>query len=111
MRPDMARRSGAGQALALPAPKQPMVAAARALKEVMSVAAIVGLVVGLVWAYVRVDSFLVTDGRFFLPGPPEPGQTSEFFRIEGMNNVSQEQVIRIFGSDFGRSIYLCPLKA
>jgi cell division protein FtsQ len=109
----MARRSGnAGtQVLALPAPKQGVAAAARALKQVVTLAAIIALVLGMVWAYMTIDSFLVTDHRFFLPGPPEPGQASEFFRIEGMSNVTEEQVIRIFGSDFGRSIYLCPLKA
>jgi cell division protein FtsQ len=97
--------------LALPAPKHSAASATRALKQVATVAAIVAVVLGMVWAYMTVDSFLVTDHRFFLPGPPEPGQASEFFRIEGMSNVTEEQVIRIFSADFGRSIYLCPLKA
>lgn len=67
-------------------------------------------IVGAIWLYQTVDNFLVTDSRFFLSGPPEPGQPSEFFRIEGGVNVTDEQVIRIFARDFGRSIYLCPLK-
>jgi cell division protein FtsQ len=107
----MARRSGTAgaQALALPAPKNNPAAIARALKQVVGVAAVVAVMLGLVWAYVTIDNFLVTDQRFALPGPPEPGQTSEFFRIEGISNVTQEQVVRIFGADFGRSVYLCPL--
>ncbi|HYP07056.1 MAG TPA: FtsQ-type POTRA domain-containing protein [Bryobacteraceae bacterium] len=109
----MARRSGAAsaQALALPAPKPRAAAIAQSLKQVVSIAMMVIAALGLVWAYVAVDNFLATDTRFRLPGPPEPGQQSEFFRIEGMDNVTDEQVTRIFATDFGRSIYLCPLKA
>jgi cell division protein FtsQ len=77
----------------------------------VGIALFVTLALGLVWAYVTIENFLVTDHRFMLPGPPEPGQASEYFRIEGMSNVTEEQVVRIFATDFGRSVYLCPLKA
>jgi cell division protein FtsQ len=83
----------------------------RAIKQVVAIAALVMAALGLVWAYVSLDNFLVTDRRFFLPGPPEPGQQSEHFRVEGIDNVTQEQVARVFSADFGRSIYLCPLPA
>jgi cell division protein FtsQ len=108
----MARRSAAAsaQALALPEPQSKAAAIARAMKQVLAVAAMVGAILCCVWLYMTVDSFLVTDQRFFLPGPPDPGQPSEYFRIEGMTNVTEEQVARIFAADFGRSIYLCPLK-
>ena len=109
----MGRRSASAgaQALALPAPKHGSAAIAGALKQVLLVVAFGVAVLGLVWAYMTVENFLVTDQRFALPGPPEPGQTSEFFRVEGMSNVTEEQVVRIFAADFGRSVYLCPLKA
>lgn len=106
----MARRSSsADAALALPTPKRAIAAATRVLGQVVTIALITAAVLGLVWAYMSVEHLLVTDARFFLPGPPEPGQQSEFFRVEGMKNVNQEQVVRIFASDFGRSVYLCPL--
>lgn len=109
----MARRSASAsaQALALPAPAPRGAAIARTLKQVVTIALIVCAVLGLVWAYVALEDFVVTDQRFRLAGPPEPGQQSEFFRIEGIDNVTEEQVLRVFATDFGRSVYLCPLKA
>lgn len=109
----MARRSASAnaQALALPESGRKAASVASAMKQVLAVAMIIAAVLGLVWAYVAVDNFLITDQRFFLPGPPEPGQASEYFQIEGMTNVTDEQVARIFAADFGRSVYLCPLKA
>ena len=60
--------------------------------------------------YLAIDNFLVTDIRFFLPGPPEPGEQSETFQINGVRNVTEEQIVQVFGRDFGRSVFLCPLK-
>jgi hypothetical protein len=91
----MARRSAGAQALALPAPRSNAASIARALRQVVGIALFVTLALGLVWAYVTIENFLVTDHRFMLPGPPEPGQASEYFRIEGMSNVTEEQVVRI----------------
>lgn len=81
----------------------------RGLKQVLMGTMIVCSIIAAFWAYSTVDHFLVSDSRFFLPGPPEPGERSSFFRIEGAKNITDEQVIQVFARDFGRSIYLCPL--
>jgi len=75
----------------------------------MAVLVLAGLL-GIAWAYLSVEEFIVTDSRFYLAGPPDPGLPSEFFRIEGARNVTEAQVIEVFARDFNRSIYLCPLK-
>jgi cell division protein FtsQ len=107
----MGRRSAVatGDALALPSPKRGA-SMLRPVKQFVVAMLIVASVISVFWIYLTVDSFLVKDSRFFLPGPPEPGQRSEFFQIEGNVNVTEEQVVQIFATDFGRSIYLCPLE-
>jgi cell division protein FtsQ len=82
----------------------------RALKQFLAAVLLVGAILSVTWLYLAVDRFVVSDSRFFLAGPPEPGERSDFFRIENAHNVTHEQVIQVFGRDFGRSIYLCPLK-
>src|SRR3954454_11286513 len=109
--PDMARRSSAAAATAesiSPAPTR--VTVLRAVRQAFTALMIITGLVAVVWVYLTVDNFLVTDARFFLPGPPEPGQRSEAFEISGTRNVSDEQIVQVFGRDFGRSIFLCPLR-
>lgn len=60
-------------------------------------------------AFSRLEQFVIADGRFTLPGPPEPGSPSPHLRIEGARNTSDQQVSRVFARDFGRSLYLCPI--
>ena len=107
----MARRSGAATAegMNLSAPKRNS-AAFRQLKQFMTAILIVTGLITTAWLYLAVDHFLVSDSRFFVPGPPEPGQRSEYFQVEGVTNVLDEQVVQVFAGDFGRSIYLCPLE-
>jgi cell division protein FtsQ len=57
----------------------------------------------------RADQFLVADQRVLLPGPPEPGTSSTYFRVEGTFHTAEQQVEQVFAHDFGRSIYLCPI--
>ena len=61
------------------------------------------------WLYSTVEQFLMSDSRFFLPGPPEPGIPSENFRVEGTVNASEQQILAVFQRDFGRSVYLTPI--
>ena len=82
----------------------------RALRQVGTAVLILAGILIAIWLYVTLENFLVTDSRFFLPGPPEPEERSEFFRIEGARNVTEEQVAQVFARDFGRSIYLLPLR-
>src|SRR4029453_7111607 len=60
----------------------------------------------VVW---KVEQFLITDSRFFLPGPPDPGQKSLYFHVIGAQNTSEQQIVQVFARDFGRSLYLCPI--
>lgn len=69
---------------------------------------LLALLAGL-WVYSTVEQFLISDSRFFLPGPPEPGIASEFFRVEGAVNASEQRIAAVFQRDFGRSIYLTPI--
>jgi cell division protein FtsQ len=67
-------------------------------------------VVGFLYVYTTVEQFLISDTRFVLQGPPEPGLPSEFFRIEGAVHASEQQITQMFLRDFGRSVYLCPIQ-
>lgn len=104
----MARRSSAA-AMSLSNPSGTG-GSLRALRQVLTAMLALCAIVGAVWLYVSIDHFLVTDSRFFLPGPPEPGLKSEHFQIEGTENVMEDQIAQVFAPDFGRSIYLCPLE-
>ena len=106
----MARRSAAAAADTMgPAPTR-VAALLGAMKQVASAAMVVACLLAVVWVYLTIDNFLVTDSRFFLPGPPEPGERIDTFQIEGIRNVTDEQIIQVFGRDFGRSIFLCPIR-
>jgi cell division protein FtsQ len=106
----MARRSSAASAEALlPASKQSP-GVLRAFRQLTTALLVLAGILVVIWLYVSLENFLVTDSRFFLPGPPEPGEQSDFFRVEGARNVTEEQVARVFARDFGRSIYLLPLR-
>jgi cell division protein FtsQ len=62
------------------------------------------------YVYTTLEQFLISDSRFLLTGPPEPGVPSDTFRIEGVVNASDQQIIAVFLRDFGRSLYLCPIQ-
>ena len=80
-----------------------------ALRTFVNWAFVLVLIVGGMWAAWRIDSFLMSDPMFTLIGPPEPGLPSSSFRVEGAVHTSDEQVVRVFAKDFGRSIYLAPI--
>jgi cell division protein FtsQ len=108
----MARRAAlaTGDSIALPAPKRAPSPFARTLKQLLMAMFVVVCMVVAAWAYLSVETFIVSDERFLLPRAPEPGQRLDAFRIEGAQNVTDEQVIEVFARDFGRSVFLCPLK-
>lgn len=106
----MARRSSAVAATADGMSGSRGAAVLRALKHFANATLIIAAILGAIWLYLSIDNFLVSDSRFFLPGPPEPGERSEFFQVEGAHNVTDQQVMQVFAQDFGRSIYLCRLR-
>ncbi len=73
--------------------------------SVASLAAVVGALV----AYNRVDQQLAENPRFRLAGSLEEGGESAALRIHGANYTPRDRITRVFGDDFGRSIYLMPL--
>lgn len=68
------------------------------------------ILVGCVWAVVRVEQFVVSDKQFVLEGPPEPGLASPVFQVDGVVNASEQRIVDVFLRDFGRSVYLCPIE-
>jgi cell division protein FtsQ len=68
------------------------------------------LLIAGVWAVVQIEQFVITDKQFELQGPPEPGTRSESFEVTGLVHASEQSVIDVFARDFGRSIYLCPIR-
>jgi cell division protein FtsQ len=57
----------------------------------------------------RVERFLMRDPRFTFNGPLDPGEESKHLHIEGAEHASRAEVINIFSSDFGRSLYEVPV--
>ncbi len=63
----------------------------------------------LVLAANQVQQFLISDLRFRLAGPPEPGGRSPDLLVTGNYFTRQEQVGAVFAADFGKSLYRCPI--
>jgi len=65
---------------------------------------------GAIYASERFEQFLIRDPRFFLPGPPDYGLESPNLELHGLHYASRQRVLRLFDPDYGRSLYLFPLK-
>jgi cell division protein FtsQ len=71
------------------------------------------MVIGVSLAVVlffRAEGVLIRDGRFALSGPPDPGQELPGFQLRGLRHASRERVMQVFDRDFGRSVYMLPLR-
>lgn len=64
-----------------------------------------------IYASQRFEQFLISDARFFLPGPPDYGAESPNLEVSGIHYASRAQILRLFEPDYGRSLYLFPLAA
>lgn len=105
----MARRASAtATALEIPVPKAPG-KFFRTVQTVVNWIAGICIAVGLLFAAWQIEQFVLTDQRFILDGPPEPGVPSEHFQIAGIQHASEQHITDVFLKDFGRSIYLCPI--
>jgi cell division protein FtsQ len=82
----------------------------KALRHTLALLLVLLAIVAGAALFSYVEQFLITDRRFILEGPPEPGEKSSNFRLEGLHYTSEQQIIHVFGRDFGRSLYLCPIK-
>ena len=73
---------------------------------------VLGLIVlaGGLFAFHRVEHFLITDSRFQLAPAPEYGVDPPGLTIEGVTRASRKAIINTFANDFERSVYLLPLE-
>lgn len=105
----MARRASATAIdVPVPAPKAPG-GFLRTVQTAFNWTAGVCIAIGCLWAAWQIEQFVITDKRFVLEGPPEPGIRSEHFQIAGIVHASEQQITDVFARDFGRSVYLCPI--
>jgi hypothetical protein len=49
------------------------------------------LLLAIVWGAWQIEHLLITDKRFILEGPPEPGIPSQSFLVEGVRYASESQ--------------------
>jgi cell division protein FtsQ len=57
----------------------------------------------------EVKRLVLDDPRFVLPADAAEDERSTEFVVQGVVNTPREQVVRIFGKDFGRNVFLSPL--
>jgi cell division protein FtsQ len=65
---------------------------------------------GGLFAFHRVERFLISHPRFQLAPQPEYGVDPPGMTIEGVARASRRSVINVFANDYGRSVYLMPLE-
>jgi len=70
---------------------------------------ICALVSAGLFAFTRVERFLMRDPRFTFNGPLDPGDESKNLHIDGAEHASRMDVTNIFAGDFGRSLYEVPV--
>jgi cell division protein FtsQ len=66
--------------------------------------------VALLWGAIQLEHFLIRDPQFTLAIPSDPGDASPAVEIMGVAHSSRETVASIFENDYGRSVYLMPLR-
>src|SRR3984885_11703488 len=91
-------------------PKNRRSLATHVLLRYGGIAIAVGVVLsGCIYASESFERFLIRDPRFFLPGPADYGLESPNVELHGVKYASRQQILRLFESDYGRSLYLFPL--
>lgn len=66
--------------------------------------------VALLWGAIQLEHFLIRDPQFTLAAPPDPGEESPAVTIAGVKHSDRTNIISMFERDYGRSIYLMPLR-
>ena len=79
------------------------------MSRIVAAVVVVGLVlVGSLYAFHRLEQFLIRDPRFALNGPEGSSDTATL-EIAGATHASRRQIEAVFAEDLGRSTYLLPL--
>lgn len=67
-------------------------------------------VVGLLFGWQELQRFLLRDAQFLVAAPPDPGEESQALEIRGLKNAARAQVTAVFRADYGRSLYMLPIR-
>jgi cell division protein FtsQ len=98
----MGRRQGAGQESAVRNWRV-------WLRHALISAAVLAVLVVVLFLWSRADAFLAEDLRFRLAEPSAQGGESPSLRIEGVVYTPRARIVETFAADYGRSLYLLPL--
>jgi cell division protein FtsQ len=66
--------------------------------------------VAALWGAMQLESFLIRDPQFAIASPPDPGDESPAVEITGVRHSARSNFIGAFERDYGRSLYLVPLR-
>jgi cell division protein FtsQ len=66
--------------------------------------------VAALWGAMQLESFLIRDPQFAIAAPPDPGEESPAVEITGVRHSARSNFIGAFERDYGRSLYLVPLR-
>jgi len=72
------------------------------------ISAALAVLLAAVYAFHRLDQFLIRDARFALNGPEGSPETSTL-TIQGQSHSSRRALEAVFAQDSGQSVYLLPL--
>lgn len=67
------------------------------------------LAFGGIYAFGKVENFLIRDARFAIPAPKDYGDESANIHISGVKHASPDRIRAAFTRDIGRSLYLFPV--
>ena len=68
------------------------------------------LMVSALFAWHRLEEFLIKDDRFRVAEADELSGQSPNFIVEGLHYASASQIRHLFAEDFARSLYLTPIQ-
>lgn len=65
---------------------------------------------GVLWSAWQLEHFLIRDPQFTVALPPDPGEESPALNILGVQHSARSAVSDLFDHDYGRSLYLVPVR-
>lgn len=64
----------------------------------------------VLWSAMQLEYFLIRDPQFTLASPADLGEESPGVEIFGVKHSARENVVAVLERDYGRSVYLMPLR-